>query len=292
MMELSSELGGSLITGAIALLALWVGQRSRFFTIPQDPVWKPPVLLWQVIVVFAIYFGVALFIAPAVAKILKPLFQGGSTGINYLSWLNLITSCTIMGGLLLFYKQALPTEVQKNVWKSPHLSTSYLDDAKGGFYCWLIAFPLVLSISQLLDIIVYLLFKIPKLPDQIAVYFVKMTFSHPLYFAMAILTIVFLAPLIEEILFRGFLQTFIHKHLGSKQAILITSVCFSFFHYSSEQGLANIPIVGSLFSLALFLGFIYEKKRSLFAPISLHAIFNGISILNLYFLEGIPHGAL
>ena len=126
------------------------------------------------------------------------------------------------------------------------------------------------------------LFQVHKLPDQLAVKFLKLTFGNPVHFLLAIVSIIVLAPLIEETLFRGFLQTFIRKHLGSKQAIFITSFCFSFFHYSPGQGLGNIMILISLFVLALFLGFIYEKQGSLLAPIILHASFNAVSVINLY----------
>jgi hypothetical protein len=122
------------------------------------------------------------------------------------------------------------------------------------------------------------------MPDQTAVRFVKMTLEHPPYFLLAALSVSVLAPLIEETLFRGFLQSFIRKHLGSTQAIWITATCFSLFHFSLDQGVGNIPIIGSLFCLALFLGFLYEKQRSLLASITLHATFNTFSILNLYFL--------
>ena len=117
-----------------------------------------------------------------------------------------------------------------------------------------------------------------------------MTFAHPSLFVLTISTIVIFAPVIEELLFRGFLQSFIRQHLGSKQAICITSVLFAFFHYSSEQGIGNLPIIISLFVLSLFIGFIYEKRGSLAAPIALHAIFNAVNVVNLYFLGGMPGG--
>ena len=108
-----------------------------------------------------------------------------------------------------------------------------------------------------------------------------------LYFFLIVVIVTFLAPCIEETLFRGFLQSYIRQYLGPKLSIVISSFCFALFHYSSEQGLANISIIGSLFSLAFFLGFIYEKRGSLLAPIILHSAFNTISAINLYFLEGI-----
>jgi len=114
-----------------------------------------------------------------------------------------------------------------------------------------------------------------------------MTFGYPLYLVFAILTIGVFAPIIEEILFRGFLQSWIRQHLGSKQAILITSLLFAFFHYSPEQGIANITIIASLFVFSLFIGFVYEKQGMLASPIMLHSLFNAINGCNLYFFGGI-----
>jgi hypothetical protein len=162
------------------------------------------------------------------------------------------------------------------------------EDFKFGLIAWGLSFPLVLFLTTFFEWIVVHLFRATYIPDQLAVFFVKMTFSQPFYFGMTILTIVIITPFVEETLFRGFLQSFIRRHLGAKQAILITSACFALFHYAPEQGIGNIPIVGTLFALALFLGFLYEKQGSLFASISLHALFNAISILNLYFLGRIP----
>lgn len=146
------------------------------------------------------------------------------------------------------------------------------------------------SLNALFESFFASFFNIEQLPDQVAVKFLKMTFEYPLYLLLSVFSIVVLAPLIEETLFRGFLQTFIRQHLGSKQAIWITSACFSFFHYSSEQGLGNIPIIGSLFVLALFLGYLYERQGTLIAPMALHASFNAISVMNIYFFGGYAGG--
>ena len=164
------------------------------------------------------------------------------------------------------------------------------DDIWFALFAWSIAFPLVLFFSQALELLIYSIFNIKSLPDQVAVKFLKMTFENPVYLLLSVTSIVVLAPIVEETLFRGFLQTFIRQHLGSRQAVLITSALFSFFHYSSEQGLGNIPIIGSLFILALFLGYLYERQGSLIAPMALHASFNAISVMNIYFLGGFSVG--
>jgi len=277
------EIAGILFLGIVSFGVLWFGKHKGFFRWNLSRRWDTPVDLIHVIIPFAIYFVMAYFIAPLLIYALLPYFNQNGTQLGFASWLNFLISVLTFSGLVI-YCRFLPLSIRLNLWHNTHVVVNYREDFILAFYAWCLSFPLVLFVSQFLESLVLLIFNQAKLPDQIAVYFVKMTFNDPLYFFLAVVTIVFIAPLIEETLFRGFLQTFIRNHLGSKQAIFITSVCFSFFHFSPDQGLGNIPIIGSLFILALFLGFLYEKQGSLFASISLHSMFNAISILNLYFL--------
>jgi membrane protease YdiL (CAAX protease family) len=69
--------------------------------------------------------------------------------------------------------------------------------------------------------------------------------------------------------------------LGTKAAILLTSLAFALFHYSGSQEIGNVSLIASLFTFALFLGFIYEKQSSLFASIGLHMTFNLASALRI-----------
>ncbi len=290
MINVASELWGAIIFTAISAVILWLASKNGFFKPLDDGEWRPDLSFWHVIGAYGIYFGLAIYFP----RILAPLLYRASeswTQLALLSWISFLSSVSIFIGLAILWRSlSYPTRMA--IWRSNRATQPYFDDLKFAALTWCIAFPVVLAMSQFLDLLVYYVFNVTSLPDQVAVYFVKMTFAQPFYFFMAILTIVILAPLVEELLFRGFLQSFIRKHLGPHQAILITSLCFSFFHFSPEQGLSNIPIVGSLFSLALFLGYLYERQQSLFASIALHALFNGISVLNLYFLGGVPRGAL
>ncbi len=287
------DLGAIFLFAVLTAIVFAIGWKRHFFAFPSESRhWPVPIRWFHVVAVFIIYFGVAMLIAPFVGNIIRHTFFSGNTSqdlLGYASWLNFINSCLIFA-FLFFYLSRIP-QVAGKIWQrqSP---PSFKDDASFAALAWLISFPLVLFLSQLLDYIVTVIFQVPAVPEQLAVHFLKMTFHDPLYFALAVTTIIIFAPLIEETLFRGFLQSFIRQHLGSKQAIFITSFLFAFFHYSPEQGVGNIPIVGSLFALALFLGFIYEKRGSLAAPMFLHAAFNGISVLNLYYLGGFPKGPL
>lgn len=91
-----------------------------------------------------------------------------------------------------------------------------------------------------------------------------------------IITAVILAPLIEEIVFRGVFQTaLLWLFRGTRwPAILIASFVFAIIHHSVVpwQGLI------SLFVLGIVWGYTYERTGSLLAPILAHAVFNAANI--------------
>ena len=102
-----------------------------------------------------------------------------------------------------------------------------------------------------------------------------------LFIAMAPAVII-LVPITEEFLFRGLLQSWLKQKLRSPLcSILFSSGIFVFFHYSSQLGLSNIPLLSSLFVLSCMLGYLYERQHSLWAPIGLHCFFNFMSLLLL-----------
>jgi membrane protease YdiL (CAAX protease family) len=277
------ELIHIVLLGILAFAVLLVGWNKQFFRLPAFQ-WDSNVYLKYVLIAFGIYFASSLILAPIYIQFLKPFFQ---PGIAFASWINFLNSFTILCGFAIFLS-VIPRSTSAGIFYCPEATATHKDNWKNALFAWFLSFPLVLFLTAFLEYLALSLFSIQSLPDQLAVLFVRMTFEHPLYFLLAGITIIVITPVIEELLFRGFLQSFIRRHLGSKQAILITSICFALFHYSPEQGYGNIPIVGALFALALFLGFLYEKQGSLFASIYLHGLFNAISILNLYFLGGIP----
>lgn len=286
------DLGSILLFGVLSLIMLSIGWKRDFFSFPSEgKPWALPVQWFHVVIAFAIYFAVSAVITPIIGKILQSFLFAHpmpTTFLRYASWLNFLNSSAILLCLLCFFF-SLPSSLRRNIWiherEEPHL---YREDLRFGILGWILSFPLVLFVNQLLDWFITNVLHATHVPEQLAVYFLKMTFGNPFYLTLAVITIILFAPAIEEILFRGFLQTFIRQHLGQKQAIFITSILFSFFHYSPEQGIANISIIASLFVLSLFIGFVYEKKGSLATPITLHALFNLVNVGNLYFLGGIP----
>ena len=149
---------------------------------------------------------------------------------------------------------------------------------------WFIAYPIVSTVGQTLSFILYLFFDISPL-EQTPVKALKTTFNDPLVFGFMAAIIVFLVPIIEELMFRGLMQTYLNNYFRRVPAIVLTAFVFALFHYSPEQGATNIEFIVTLFVLSCFLGFIYERQASLWAPIGLHVAFNGISVLAILFFK-------
>lgn len=86
-----------------------------------------------------------------------------------------------------------------------------------------------------------------------------------------------LAPLAEEVFFRGFLQSALRRFTVSPWlAIIITAVLFGLMHLRIEP--AAVP---SLVILGIVLGYNYERTGRLLAPILLHVFFNAASLITL-----------
>ena len=86
-----------------------------------------------------------------------------------------------------------------------------------------------------------------------------------------ILSLCLLAPVIEEIYFRGILLSTIKLIIGPFWAVLLSSIYFSIIHL-------NILVSPTLFVLGITLGIIAILTKSVLPSIILHALFNGLMI--------------
>ncbi len=78
-----------------------------------------------------------------------------------------------------------------------------------------------------------------------------------------------IAPVAEEVFFRGVLQSFLGRILPSRwAAILLTSIAFGIVHVS------QIHTVIALTVLAVLIGYAYERSGSIVVPIVIHSSFN------------------
>jgi len=105
---------------------------------------------------------------------------------------------------------------------------------------------------------------------------------------LIVVVAVIIAPLIEEMLFRGLFQTMLRSFLDARNhqlpitnyqisnrawlSIAISSGIFAMVH-------SNTGHWPALFALSVCMGYAYEKSGSLFRPIFIHSLFNAASII-------------
>ena len=94
-----------------------------------------------------------------------------------------------------------------------------------------------------------------------------------------------IAPFYEEVLFRGFALNAWRKTVGTRGAIVRSSILFVLAHMLFVGGdrfseAVSLAFVGGVvrIPIALALGWLYVRTGSLWGPIGLHAAFNGILI--------------
>lgn len=101
-----------------------------------------------------------------------------------------------------------------------------------------------------------------------------------------ILVAVILAPIGEELFFRGFAQTAWTRDLGWRAAIVRTAIFFALVHAISTGGsdfseglrLAVVTVLARL-PVAFGLGWVFARTGSIAAAIGLHAGFNGLMLV-------------
>jgi uncharacterized protein len=92
--------------------------------------------------------------------------------------------------------------------------------------------------------------------------------------ALLFITLVILAPVCEEIFFRGYLYPALRNRMNKQPAMIINGALFAAAHFE---------LVGFLprFLLGWGLCYIYERNRTLGGPMTGHALYNGLVLLLL-----------
>ena len=94
---------------------------------------------------------------------------------------------------------------------------------------------------------------------------------------------IIIAPTIEEIIFRGFLQSALKNYFGGRYAILISASLFAAVHM-------DVFAFFQILILGMLLGYLYEKTQTLVASVVVHILHNSLTLVFLlyfkYFLKG------
>ena len=95
-----------------------------------------------------------------------------------------------------------------------------------------------------------------------------------------------IAPLAEEIIFRGFAISAWERSIGTSRAVVRASILFALAHVISIQagsfgeaiGLIVVGM-GTRLPVAFALGWLFVRRRSIWASVGLHATFNGVLLV-------------
>jgi len=134
---------------------------------------------------------------------------------------------------------------------------------------------ILLSIGAMIlaDEINILIDMIIPAPDSFLQLEALLTPDNPLSMLLLIITIVLLAPIGEELLFRGFLQKYLETAWGDiTKAILLSSLFFAAIHFN-PYWLIQIYLLGVL------LGYIAWQTQSVISSIIFHVIINASSLI-------------
>ncbi|MFN3408078.1 MAG: lysostaphin resistance A-like protein [Limisphaerales bacterium] len=116
-----------------------------------------------------------------------------------------------------------------------------------------------------------------ELPQQTAVLIVRLAESWPHRLALAGVTVV-LAPLAEEMLFRGIAYPTLRRFTTPGIALWGSSLVFALIHFNK---LTFLPLL----LLSVVLTLLYRRTGNLLAPIACHAAFNACNFALLFFSE-------
>jgi membrane protease YdiL (CAAX protease family) len=91
---------------------------------------------------------------------------------------------------------------------------------------------------------------------------------------LALLAVV-IAPVVEEMLFRGILLPALARRVGVKPAIVVVSLLFALVH-------GHLPSLIPLFMLSVILSLLYLHRGTLVAPVAMHSLFNSLTVAVLF----------
>ena len=249
------------------LLVQWGISRERaFLVVNGDRRWETPwdgEITWQVLVV-------GFF---AISQLVLPLLLG-LVGLNPTDWsirgkaffVFATYLAMAIGGLAVLWVSIKPYLPLPQDWFS--LRGNWLGWGIGGYF---VAVPLVILVSLANQQIWQgqggsnpLLYLAVQAQDRVALGFFSITAA-------------LLAPLFEEVMFRGFLLPALTKYFPVWGAIALSALIFSLAHLSLSEVLP-------LAALGCVLGFVYTRSRNLLASMLLHGLWNGGTLASLFVL--------
>ena len=141
-----------------------------------------------------------------------------------------------------------------------------------GFKGWLMIIPFVLLVSLIMNIL------IENQNGSNPLLEIVLNNNNYFSFILLFLTTTLLAPLFEEIIFRGILLPILSRDFGIILGISISAFIFALAHLS----ISEMP---PLLVLGIGLGITRIASGSLLSSVIMHSLWNGLTFLNLFLLR-------
>jgi membrane protease YdiL (CAAX protease family) len=258
---------------ALLLRQLWLAWRQRLPV--AAPLLGPPLSPVDVILLIAggfVVLGEVLvppLVQPALQAVLRQLAAPPalSQGIEVLVlYLALMTAPLLMLVAMLPRRAALPTGgwLQWN-WRP------LLPALGGALGTLLMVLPVVTVASWAIDRI----WTNPGGSNPLLE--LVLTSADPVALVCFAFTALVVAPLFEETLFRGVLLPVVGQRIGGGGAVILSAAVFAVAHLSLSE-------LAPLFVLGLGLGWLRWRSGRLASPVLMHALWNGLTFMNLLFL--------
>lgn len=247
---------------------------------------KPRVALnccWSIkdtIKVFLVYVILMFVGMPVIVRFLNTIL--GSNIINTVGLRSLILFISLFTNVLIcFYVFYIVCIEYRQSITALGLSIANLPgNIKQGIKRYVITLPLIMFAGFVINLISSYYGQAPEMQDV-----VRWVLEEKSLFILASLIFfgIVVAPIIEEIMFRGFLQPALKNSFGGRYAIVVTASLFAAVHMDMFAFL-------QIFILGMLLGYLYEKTQTLIASIVVHILHNSLTLVFLlyfkYYLKG------
>ena len=90
---------------------------------------------------------------------------------------------------------------------------------------------------------------------------------------------ILVAPVVEELLFRGVIQRSLITTVGSARAAVIQGVLFGLYHFAPFLGLYNVLLLTANSAFGIIFGFVARRRRTLGTGMIAHALTNASVVL-------------
>jgi len=99
-----------------------------------------------------------------------------------------------------------------------------------------------------------------------------------LHFAGMALGIAVITPIGEELLYRGLVQSVLHRNMRPAFAVALAGLLFAIAH-------GTLYLIPGTAALGVLIGFVFYRTGSLVYPVMIHALFNAVSLVRLHMMS-------